>query len=84
MRTRLTFVAVTMAIVAGCATERGIDVHGPVEIRYNIARQPDKRIRTRIHNHTNRYTCKFIKGESGTASNKVPEDTALKFADPQN
>jgi hypothetical protein len=37
-----------------------------------------------IYSHTNRYTCKFVKGESGTASNKVPEDTARKLADPQH
>ena len=37
-----------------------------------------------IYNHTNRYTCKFVKGEPGTASNKVPEDAARKLADPQH
>lgn len=39
MRTSLTWVAVATAIAAGCTTERGLDVRGPVNSRYNIARQ---------------------------------------------
>lgn len=37
-----------------------------------------------IYSHTNVYACKFVKGETGAASNQVPEDTARKLADPQH